>query len=152
MMSSLTVQDYYIGWICALNIELTAAIAMLDEEYKVMAGQDPQDHNSYVLGRVHQHNVVIAYMPEGVDGSVPAANVARDMARTFPGLRVGLLVGISGGIPDLPKGIDIRLGDIVVSRPEKTWGGVVQYDKGEAEDGGKFVVKGQLNQPPALLL
>ena len=42
--------------------------------------------------------------------------------------------------------------NIVVSKPEKTWGGVVQYDKGKAESGGKFVVKGQLNQPPALLL
>ncbi|OAL36804.1 hypothetical protein AYO20_03859 [Fonsecaea nubica] len=151
-MSIRTVQDYKIGWICALNIELTAAIAMLDEEYEMMAGHDPQDHNSYVLGRIHQNNVVIACMPEGVDGLVPAANVAKDMVRTFPALRVGLMVGIGGGIPDLSKGIDIRLGDVVVSKPEKTWGGVVQYDKGKAEDGGEFVVKGQLNQPPALLL
>ena len=152
MMSSLTVQDYHIGWICALNKELTAAMAMLDEEHEMIAGQDPQDHNSYVLGRIHQHNVAIACMPEGVDGLVPAANVAKDMARTFPALRIGLMVGIGGGIPNLSKGIDIRLGDIVVSKPEKTWGGVVQYDKGKAESGGKFVVKGQLNQPPALLL
>lgn len=151
-MSSITIQNYHIGWICALNKELTAAMAMLDEEHEMLVGQDPQDHNSYVLGRIHQHNVVIACMPEGVDGSVPATNVARDMARTFPALRVGLMVGIGGGIPNLSKGIDIRLGDIVVSTPEKTWGGVVQYDKGKAESGGKFVVKGQLNQPPALLL
>jgi len=40
----------------------------------------------------------------------------------------------------------------VVSKPEGIWGGVVQYDKGKAENGGKFVVKGQLNQPPSLLL
>jgi hypothetical protein len=38
MMSSLTVQDYHIGWICALNIELTAAMAMLDEEHELIAG------------------------------------------------------------------------------------------------------------------
>jgi nucleoside phosphorylase len=152
MMSSLSVQDYHIGWLCALNIELTAAMAMLDEEHDMISGQDPLDHNSYVLGRIHQHNVVIACMPEGVDGLVPAASVAKDMMRTFPTLRVGLMVGIGGGIPDLAKGIDIRLGDIVVSKPEKNWGGVVQYDKGKAENGEKFVVKGQLNQPPALLL
>ena len=65
MMSSLTVQDYHIGWICALNKELTAAMAMLDEEHEMIAGQDPRDHNSYVLGRIHQHNVAIACMPEG---------------------------------------------------------------------------------------
>lgn len=40
----------------------------------------------------------------------------------------------------------------MVSTPQKTWGGVVQYDKGKAEQGGHFVLKGQLNQPPALLL
>ncbi|OAP54595.1 hypothetical protein AYL99_11043 [Fonsecaea erecta] len=151
-MPSLAVQNYYVGWICAQNIELTAAIAMLDEEHEMIAGQDTQDHNSYVLGRMHQHNVVIACMPEGVDGLVPAANVAKDMARTFPALRIGLTVGVGGGVPALAKGIDIRLGDVVVSKPEKTWGGVVQYDKGKAEAGGKFVVKGKLNQPPALLL
>jgi nucleoside phosphorylase len=131
---------------------MTAAMAMLDEEHEMIAGQDPRDHNSYALGRIRRHNVVIACMPEGVDGVVPAANVAKDMARTFPDLRVGLMVGIGGGIPNLSGGIDIRLGDVVVSKPEKTWGGVVQYDKGKAVDGGKFVVKGQLNQPPTLLL
>ena len=83
---------------------MTAAISMLDEEHEMIAGQDSQDHNSYVLGRVHQHNVVIACMPEGVDGLVPAATVAKDMVRTFHALRISLLVGIGGGIPNLSKG------------------------------------------------
>jgi hypothetical protein len=65
MMSSLSVQDYHIGWLCALNFGLTAAMAMLDEEHDMISGQDPQNHNSYVLGRIHQHNVVIACIPEG---------------------------------------------------------------------------------------
>jgi nucleoside phosphorylase len=151
-MASRTAEDYHIGWICALNKELTAAMAMLDDEHEMIPGQDPQDHNSYVLGNIHQHNVVIAGMPEGVDGLVPAATVAKDMVRSFPALRIVLLVGIGGGIPHLSKGIDIRLGDIVVGKPEKTWGGVMQYDKGKAENGGIFVLKGQLNQPPNLLL
>ena len=46
---------------------------------------------------------------------------------------------------DLAKGVDIRSGNIVVIKPEKIWGGVVQYDRGKAEDGGRFVIKGQLN-------
>jgi hypothetical protein len=29
----------------------------------------------------------------------------------------------------------------VVSKPEKTWGGVVQYDKGKVENGGKFLLQ-----------
>ena len=151
-MSSLTVRDYHIGWICALEDEMAAAMAMLDEEHPMIAGQDRHDHNSYVMGKIHQHHVVITCMPAGVDGVVSAATVAKDMARTFPELRVGLMVGIGGGIPNLPKGMDIRLGDVVVSMPDKTWGGVVQFDHGKAESGGVFTVKGQLNQPPEFLL
>lgn len=149
-MSSLVFEDYQIGWICALEKETAAAMAMLDEEYDVLEGQYVDDHNSYVLGRIHKHNVVIASMPG--DGVVSAARVATDMVRTFPKLRFGLMVGIGGGIPNLAQGMDIRLGDVVVSTPDKTWGGVVQYDHGKAEDGGAFTLKGQLNQPPELLL
>ncbi|KAK4947533.1 hypothetical protein LTR10_013478 [Elasticomyces elasticus] len=131
---------------------MTAALSMLDEAHPVLEGQQQQDNNTYALGRIHSHKVVVACMPAGADGLVNAANVARDMARTFTSLRVCLMVGIGGGIPNLPKGIDIRLGDVVVSQPDGTWGGVVQYDKGKAEDGGRFVMKGQLNQPPPVLL
>jgi nucleoside phosphorylase len=151
-MLSLPLDDYHVGWICALHLEMTAALAMLDEEHEMITGQDVRDHNSYVLGRIHQHNVVIACMPQGVDGMVSAAVVAKDMARTFPALRFGLMCGIGGGIPNHLNGVDIRLGDVVVSMPDKTWGGVVQYDKGKALDGGEFEVKGQLNRPPSLLL
>lgn len=90
-MTTLTAQDYRVGWICALHNELTAAMAMLDEEHDMLAQQDAQDRNSYVLGRIHKHHVVIATLPEGVDGLVPAASVARDMVRTFPALRIGLI-------------------------------------------------------------
>lgn len=151
-MPPLDVNVFHIGWICALSKEMAAAMAMLDEEYDMVAQQDVQDDNCYVLGRIHQHNVVVACMPEGVDGLVPAANVAKDMARTFPALRIGLMVGTGGGIPNLSKGVDVRLGDIVVSKPVKSWGGVIQYDKRKALEGGKVELKGQLNQPPSVLL
>lgn len=151
-MPGLSIEDYHIGWVCALPKEMAAALAMLDEEHPILEGQQQQDNNNYALGRIHNHNVVIACMPAGADGLVNAANVARDMARTFPALRACLMVGIGGGIPNLGKSIDIRLGDVVVSQPDSTWGGVVQYDKGKAESGGKFVMKGQLNQPPPVIL
>lgn len=151
-MQALTVEDYHIGWICALSEEMIAALSMLDEEHNVIEGQDPRDDNNYAFGRIHKHNVVIACMSLGEFGLVAAATVARDMARTFPALRFGLMVGTGGGIPNLTKGIDIRLGDVVVSKPERDWGGVVQYDKGKSESGGTFVNKGQLNQPPPALL
>jgi nucleoside phosphorylase len=119
-MASFRAQDYYVGWVCALPREFVAAIAMLDERHEDIPVQDPQDHNSCILGCIHKHNVVIACLPLGVDGLVSAAHVAKDMARTFPAIRAALLVGIGGGIPNLAKGIDIRLGDIIVSKPEGT--------------------------------
>jgi len=151
MAPALSPEEYHVGWICALSIEMAAAMAMLDEKHEKITGQDPQDHNSYCLGRVHDHNVVIACLPAGVYGTTPAATVAKDMLRTFKELRFGLMVGIGGGIPDLEKGIDIRLGDIVVSQPTDTNGGVIQYDRGKHEEGG-LMQKGILNTPPSVLL
>jgi hypothetical protein len=37
----------------------------------------------------------------------------------------------------LPK--DVRLGDVVVSQPERTFGGVAQFDLGKTTKDGKFV-------------
>jgi hypothetical protein len=87
-----------------------------------------------------------------VDGNNAAATVAANKLRSFRGLRFGLMVGIGGGIPNLDKGVDIRLGDVVISQPDKTHGGVVQFDKGKSLEGGGFELKGSLNKPPPLLL
>jgi len=46
---------------------------------------------------------------------------------------------------------DIRLGDVVVSRPTQEHGGVVQYDYGKALS-HQFEQTGMLNQPPQVLL
>jgi hypothetical protein len=40
------------------------------------------------------------------------------------------MVDTGGGILDSNKGVDMRLGDIVVSQPAGTHSGVVQYDLG----------------------
>ncbi|TEY24923.1 hypothetical protein BOTCAL_1346g00030 [Botryotinia calthae] len=70
------------------------------------------------------------------------------MMHKFQNVRFGLMVGIGGGIPSTWN--DIRLGDIVVSMPNETGGGVVQYDIGRKEKDG-FHRKGALNKPPKLL-
>lgn len=46
---------------------------------------------------------------------------------------------------------DIRLGDVVVSQPNNTFGGVVQYDIGKTTPSG-FERTGSLNSPPLMLL
>jgi nucleoside phosphorylase len=150
-MSSLPVSEYQVGIVCALSKEMAAVVAVMDEEHESLKEKDAQDHNSYMLGRIHLHNVVVACLPAGVDGNNAAATVAKDMLRTFTGVRIGLMVGIGGGIPNLPKD-DIRLGDVVVSQPDKTYGGVVQYDLGKSLEGGSFERKGSLDRPRDALL
>lgn len=148
----LPIEDYQVGWVCALPKELTAARAMLDEEHELYTSQVPHDNNSYVLGRIHGHSVVMACLPAGLYGTVSAATVASNMLRTFTAIRFGLMVGIGGGIPSSHKGGDIRLGDVVVSQPDGTHGGVVQYDFRKNLGNGMFEQKGVLRPPPMLLL
>jgi nucleoside phosphorylase len=107
----------------------------------------PKDHNTYTLGSIGHHNIVIAYLPEGKIGTSAAATVATQMVSAFPSIKYGLLVGVGSGMP--PK---VRLGDLVVSTPTDQYSGVVQWDFGKAEDGGKFKRTGALNNPPSLLL
>ena len=121
---------------------------MLDEEHNTPLC-DAHDTNIYTCGRLGDHNIVIACLPEGQSGANSAAAVAMQMKSTFTSIRFGLMVGIGGGVPD--KETDIRLGDVVVSKPDKTHGGVVQYDSGKATTSG-FERAGSLNTPPIVLL
>ncbi|KAM0363085.1 hypothetical protein ACHAPK_011223 [Fusarium culmorum] len=145
---------YTIGWIAALPIELAAATALLHDRHDEPEGFDQHrsDENSYKWGRIGQHNVVIASLPAGVYGIAAAATTALNLIRSLPHIRIGLLVGIGGGIARPDEGQDIRLGDIVVSQPDGMTGGVVQYDLGKAKANGVWEWKGSLDKPPLVLL
>ncbi len=82
--------EYSVGWICALPDELVAARAMLDVEHGVPERRAAADDNTYFLGGIGQHNVVIAGLPAGEPGAAAAVTVAVGMQRTFPRVRVGL--------------------------------------------------------------
>ncbi|GIK07159.1 hypothetical protein Aspvir_002814 [Aspergillus viridinutans] len=148
-MKTLTHEDYTVGWICALPIEMAAAKAMLDEPHAKLS-QSAQDPNTYSVGAIQGHNVVIACLPAGVYGTTSAAVVASHLSITFPAIRFGLMVGIGGGVPS--KSADIRLGDVVISKPTGHYSGVVQYDYGKTVSGGVFEQTGSLNKPPSVLL
>ncbi|KAJ5366656.1 hypothetical protein N7541_000597 [Penicillium brevicompactum] len=142
---------FQIGWICALPIEAAAAKEMLDENFGTLDAQDPADTNAYTLGRIGKHYVVIACLPGGQYGTTSATTVANHMVRTFSkSLRIGLMVGVAGAIPS--DSHDIRLGDVVISCPEGTSGGVIQYDMGKIGTKGEFHRTGSLNSPPRSLL
>jgi nucleoside phosphorylase len=140
---------------------------MLDEEYPDLL-QAEKDTNTYTLGRIGQHNVVLACLPSGTTSISAAATAARDLLRSFP--RV-LMVGVGDGAPSDPSDNPrrgIRLGDVIVSNPasmvrekyiylislnlQKSTIGVLQYDFGKTIKDGKFIQIGSLNTPPAALM
>src|SRR5438270_12114221 len=98
-MSEPSIEDYTIGWICALQEEYDAACRMLDDKFEGPEANEPNDDNTYKFGRLDRHNVVIGCLPAGRYGISSATSVARDMVRSFPKLRFALMVGIGGGDP-----------------------------------------------------
>ncbi|THC88361.1 hypothetical protein EYZ11_012192 [Aspergillus tanneri] len=144
-----THDDYTVAWICALSLEMAAAKVMLDQVHPPLP-QPQSDHNVYTLGSVSGHNVVVACLPGGVYGTISATAVASHMVSTFRSIRFGLMVGIGGGVPS--QSADIRLGDVVISKPTATSSGVIQYDYGKTLRDGRFQHTGSLNKPPPVLL
>ena len=141
-------KDYTIGWICAIVTEYVAAQACLDEIHERPEAVSANDPNDYTVGKIGKHLVVLAVLPDGEYGLSSAASVASNLLLSFPNVRIGLMVGIGGGVPTIH---DIRLGDVVVSSPRSGKGGVFQYDFGMTEQGGKFQHTRYLNQPPTIL-
>ncbi|KKZ62981.1 hypothetical protein EMCG_02693 [[Emmonsia] crescens] len=136
--------DYAIAVVCAKEFEMSAIRYMLEHEHYPVPTAS-KDSNLYIFGELSGHNVILACLP-GRQGKASAAAVTTDMRRSFPSVSWILLVGIGRGVPSLKN--DIRLGDVVVSMPEGEYGGVVEYDLGEALENG-FKRMGFLYPPPA---
>jgi nucleoside phosphorylase len=140
---------YTVGWICAIMVEYVAAQLFLDEEHEGPQHLPQNDCNDYKLGKMGNHNVVIAVLPDGEYGTSSAARVAADMHHSFPNVRIGLMVGIGGGAPTQRN--KIHLGDVVVSSPANGVGGILPYDSGKAIQDQTFQISKFLNQPPTHL-
>lgn len=177
----LTHDDYTVGWIGVLRCELTAATILLDENHEPLPTV-VSDSNVYRLGRMGQHNVVIASPSRS--GVANAAKTATNMIRTFRNIKIGLLVGLGGGLQrlrilrihrtifDLEMwwlaslmrttaipitllrycGPRINFGLTGEADTYKISGGVLQYDKDHSSDRGVFTIKSHLNKPPEILL
>ncbi|KAJ1325458.1 adenosylhomocysteine nucleosidase [Microdochium nivale] len=146
-LQKLAATDYTVAWICPLYIELTAAKRFLDETHEPLDTLPRDDDNTYELGRIGEHNVVLIALDTA--GLVPATTAVMRMAQTFPEIRFALAVGIGGGAPTQSN--DIRLGDVVVSSPGRQDSGVIHYDLGKQIQGGGFRRTGTLNLPPRCL-
>lgn len=132
-----------VGIICAQSIGKAAVEAILDEKHSSVQN----DLKDYTFGKLGAHEVVIACVPARSTAS--AATIAEDVMRCF-GIRFGLMVGVGGGV--WSEQTDIRLGDVVVSRPDGMQGGMVQWDYDKMERDGVFLTTGNLRKPPRLLL
>jgi nucleoside phosphorylase len=118
--------DYTVAWICVLQIEMAAALTMLDEIHD----QSPtlcESKTQYIRGSIENHNIVVMCL--GVFGDPPPDVAAAELTRCFPCIQLGLLVGIGAGIPT--RNADIRLGDVVVGTTH------IDLDFGRRYD-GKF--------------
>ena len=91
--------EFEIAIICALRIESDAVEALFDEfwEEDDTYGKAPGDSNAYTTGRIGAHDVVLAFMPGMGKGA--AAGVAASFRSSFPHIKLGLVVGICGGVP-----------------------------------------------------
>ncbi|GJD03093.1 pfs domain-containing protein [Colletotrichum higginsianum] len=127
--------DFEVAMICALPLEYDAATLIFDEfwdEDGDHLGRAVGDNNTYATGRIGCHNVVLALLPNM--GKVGAAGTTAALRSSFPRVRLAVLTGICGGVPYHGDGIEVCLGDVIISRT------VVQYDLGRQYP-GKFVRK-----------
>lgn len=120
---------------------MAAARATLDEVHEDLP-KHRNDTNTYTLGNIEHHNIVIACLPTAQYGTNNAAIVLTHLVRTFPSIRAGLMVGIGGGVPSKA---DIRLGDVVVGTR------VMQYDLGKIVGDGQLQTTSIWKTPQQLL-
>ena len=118
---------YELAVICALSIEYEAVVALFDIDWEEHESYNkaPNDQNEYSTGRIGQRDVVVA-MP-GI-GKANSARSAATMYMSFPNIKLGLVVGICGGMPfgsDKHGEDDIFLGDIIIGTLSK------QHDLGK---------------------
>ncbi|RVD86149.1 uncharacterized protein DFL_004439 [Arthrobotrys flagrans] len=148
------VTEYTIGWICALALEQTVSGSVLDRIHSYRRHHDvPLDGNNlYILGNIGGHNIAIATLPKELYGNIKAAIIAAQLLSVLQSTKILFMVGIGGRIPNLDEGVDVRLGDVVVSVPEGRHSGVVKWDMGKTEKGSKLNRTGSLNRPPEKLL
>ncbi|KAK2135897.1 hypothetical protein NOF04DRAFT_1378044 [Fusarium oxysporum II5] len=118
-------RGFEIAVICALTLEADVIEALFDHHWDDDGppfDKELGDPNAYSTGVIGRFNVVLAYMP-GM-GKVNAATVASNCGKSFPCIKLALVVGICGVVPFVPTNDEIVLGDVIISN------GVIQYDFG----------------------
>lgn len=127
-------KDFRVAIVCALPREADAVTLLFDhfwDEERDPYGRADGDTNTYITGRIGEHNIVLAILPN--IGTISAAAGTASLRSSYTGLKLAILVGICGGVPRI-AGFDTLLGDVVVSKT------IIQYDYGRQYP-GHFTVK-----------
>lgn len=149
--------DYYVAWICPVaSLELLPSRLMLDEEHQSPSYDTQYDDNTYICGTLAGHNIVLATCPQGMTGNVNAGRLTGSLFKTFPNIKMAVLVGIGGGVPrpgppsDPVK--DVHLGDVVIGWPGDGKPACVYFESGRTKVDGEFEILGMMDKPDRILL
>ncbi|KAI1738181.1 nucleoside phosphorylase domain-containing protein [Xylaria scruposa] len=106
--------DIAIAIICALILEADAVIDIFDHNWDIQSFSTMEgDKNTYSVGRIGCHNVVLVHMP-GM-GRTSAATAAASCRTSFPSINLALVVGICGAVPFHRRSAEVLLGDVIIS-------------------------------------
>ncbi|KAL8299083.1 hypothetical protein RB593_009136 [Gaeumannomyces tritici] len=121
--------SFHIAIVCALKLEANAADLLFDDIYdEQQYGRATGDVNTYTTGRVGKHAVVLLLLPSM--GPLAAASGSANLRSSYPNIKLALLVGVCGGLPQI-DGHEAFLGDVVVSTS------IFNYDFGRQHFDGK---------------
>jgi nucleoside phosphorylase len=144
--------DYHVAWICPVpDLELLPALLMLDDEYDTPPYDTHYDENAYQCGSINGHAVVVASCSQGATGNVNAGRLTGPLFKTFPNIRMVVLVGIGGGIPRAEASEDslddVHLGDVVVGWPGDGKPACIYHERGRSKVDGQFELVGTMQDP-----
>lgn len=125
--------EYTVGWICALPVEFAAAMEVLDELHQDFE-QDEHDRNEYALGRVCEHNVVIAHLSADPTNPNSSQKGTEQMKSAFPGIRLVLMAEAGADIPRTDA--YIRFEDFWISQLTESDNGSLQHNDEKSTPSG----------------
>ncbi|KAL7800382.1 hypothetical protein V8C43DRAFT_302439 [Trichoderma afarasin] len=122
-------EDFEVAILCSIPLEYDAAALQFDEfwdEHGDPFGRSAGDLNTYTLGRIGTHNVVLAL---GLDMSgTELATAVASMRHSYTALKLVILTGICHGVPFTGQA-ELLLGDVIISNAFVRYGDIaVKYE------------------------
>jgi hypothetical protein len=108
------------AWVCSTVLDYSLAYLMLDKEIVLDEDTESAHDDSFTFGQIDKKDIVIIYHPLESENtpeySASEKNLRNLLKRRFDSVKLVLVVGVGGVMPDLCPKFDVRLGDIVVSQ------------------------------------